>query len=147
VTTKVPVRIGSVYIILLEKIADDWTAISSGKTQHYGVLSQVTNADKYALPYRAQSIRAWGEAEKRLLAAYVGPRTAAEIMDRNNNPETHKQILNAILEAAEPTDIYNTVDRTAPAFSSYTDRTHLTGNSLARISARRSRVYRKRSSK
>jgi DNA-directed RNA polymerase beta subunit len=116
VTTKVPVRIGSVYIILLEKIADDWTAISSGKTQHYGVLSQVTNADKYALPYRAQSIRAWGEAEKRLLAAYVGPRTAAEIMDRNNNPETHKQILNAILEAAEPTDIYNTVDRTAIPF-------------------------------
>jgi hypothetical protein len=37
-------------------------------------------------------------------------------MDRNNNPETHKQILNAILEAAEPTDIYNTVDRTAIPF-------------------------------
>jgi hypothetical protein len=111
VTTKVPVRIGSVYIILLEKIADDWTAVSSGKTQHYGVLSQVTNADKHALPYRAQSIRAWGEAEKRILASYVGPRASAEVMDRNNNPQTHEMVCNAILDADQPTNIHSAVDR------------------------------------
>ncbi len=116
ITTKVPVRIGSVYFILLEKIADDWTAASSGKTQHYGVLSQVTNADKHSLPYRSQPIRAWGEAEFRILAAYVGQRAAAEIIDRNNNPLTHKAVLDAILEADEPTNIYNAVDRSVIPF-------------------------------
>jgi hypothetical protein len=111
VTTKVPVRIGSVYIILLEKTADDWSAVSSGKTQHYGVLAQVGNQDKYAQPYRSQPIRAFGEAEIRIAASYAGQRVTAEIMDRNNNPESHKSIVYSILEAPEPTNIYNAVDR------------------------------------
>ena len=110
-TTKVPVRIGSVYIILLEKTADDWSAVSSGKTQHYGVLAQVGNQDKYTQPYRSQPIRAFGEAEIRIAASYAGQRVTAEIMDRNNNPETHRSIVNAILEADEPTAIFNAVDR------------------------------------
>ncbi|MBB5409357.1 DNA-directed RNA polymerase beta subunit [Paraburkholderia sp. HC6.4b] len=111
VRTKVPVRIGSMYIILLEKIADDGTAVSSGKTQHFGVLSPVTNVDKYALPYRPQSIRAFGEAEMRLIAAYCGPRAVAEIVDRNNSRETHQAILDSILCAENPADIASAVDR------------------------------------
>lgn len=112
VTTKVKVRIGSVYIILLEKTADDWSAVSSGRTQHYGVLAQVGNQDKYTQPYRSQPIRAFGEAEIRIAASYAGQRVTAEIMDRNNNPETHKAIVEAILDAEEPSNIYNAVDRT-----------------------------------
>jgi DNA-directed RNA polymerase beta subunit len=111
VRTKAPVRIGSMYIILLEKIADDGTAVSSGKTQHFGVLSPVTNVDKYALPYRPQSIRAFGEAEMRLIAAYCGPRAVAEIVDRNNSRETHQAILDSILRAGNPSDIACAVDR------------------------------------
>jgi DNA-directed RNA polymerase beta subunit len=109
--TKAPVRIGSMYIILLEKTADDWTAVSSGKTQHFGVLSPVTNVDKYALPWRPQSIRAFGEAEMRLVAAYCGQRAVAEIVDRNNSRETHREILDAILRAQKPSDIECAVDR------------------------------------
>jgi hypothetical protein len=111
VLTKCRVRIGSVYIILLEKTADDWSAVSSGKTQHYGVLAQVGNQDKYTQPYRSQPIRAFGEAEIRITASYAGQRVTAEIMDRNNNPETHRTIVNALLDAEEPTQIYNAVDR------------------------------------
>jgi DNA-directed RNA polymerase beta subunit len=111
VTTKVPVRIGSTYMILLEKTADDWSAVSSGRTQHYGVLAQVGNQDKYSLPHRDQPIRAWGEAEIRNSAAYCGPRMTAEVLDRNNNPETHRAVVNAILESDFPTVIYNAVDR------------------------------------
>jgi hypothetical protein len=112
VTTKVPVRIGSAYMMLLEKTGDDWSAVSSGRTQHYGVLAQVGNQDKHSLPYRSQPIRAFGEAEIRITAAYTGPRLTAEILDRNNNPETHRAVVNAILESDYPTVIYNAVDRT-----------------------------------
>lgn len=109
--TKRPVRIGSVYIIILEKIADDWTAVSSGKLQHFGVLSQVTNADKYSAPTRTQAIRAWGEAEVRIAVSYAGPRITADILDRNNNPFTHKHILEQILRAEKPTALHSVVDR------------------------------------
>lgn len=111
VTTKMPVRIGEMYIILLEKIGDDWTAVSSGKVQHFGVLSQVTNTDKYATPSRNQAIRAWGEAEVRIGVSYVGPLFVADMMDRNNNLSTHRFILQRILNSEKPTDIPHAVDR------------------------------------
>ena len=111
VVTRERVRIASVYIIILEKIADDWTAVSSGKLQHFGVLSQVTNADKYAAPTRTQAIRAWGEAEVRIAVSYAGAKITADILDRNNNPFTHKHILENILRADKPTALQKVVDR------------------------------------
>lgn len=111
VVTKRPVRIGSMYIVLLEKIADDWTAVSSGKLQHFGVLSQVTNTDKYGQPSRQQAIRALGESEVRIYASYAGAKVTADILDRNNNPATHRQILESILSADQPTNIVSAVDR------------------------------------
>lgn len=111
VTTKNPARIGSVYMILLEKIGDDWTAVSSGKTQHFGVLSQVTNADKFATPTRQQAIRAWGEAEVRIAVSYVGPWFVAEMLDRNNNADTHEEILMNLLKSDQPTNVHSLVNR------------------------------------
>lgn len=111
VITKNPVRIGSVYMILLEKIADDWTAVSSGKLQHFGVLSQVTNTDKFSQPTRTQAIRAWGESEVRIGVSYVGPYFVADMLDRNNNPATHREILANLLSAEQPTNVAQLVDR------------------------------------
>jgi DNA-directed RNA polymerase beta subunit len=111
VVTKNPVRIGSMYIIMLEKIGDDWTAVSSGKLQHFGVLSQVTNTDKNSTPSRNQAIRAWGEAEVRIGVSYVGPEFVAEMLDANNNPATHRQIAYTILDSENPTAIPRAVDR------------------------------------
>jgi len=111
ITTKNPVRIGSLYVILLEKTGDDWTAVSSAKLQHYGVLSQVTNADKYSQPSRNQAIRALGEAEVRIYVSYVGPKTTADILDKNANPITHEEGLKTILLSEKPTNITELVDR------------------------------------
>lgn len=111
ITTKSPVRIGSLYVILLEKIGDDWTAVSSAKLQHYGVLSQVTNADKYSQPTRNQAIRALGEAEVRIYVSYVGSKTTADILDRNANPVTHEEALKTLLTSDKPTNITQLVDR------------------------------------
>jgi len=112
VTTRNPGRIGSLYIILLEKTGDDWTACPSGKLQHFGVLSQVTNQDKFSQPSRTQAIRAWGESEVRVGVSYAGPHVMAEILDRNSNPATHRQILHAIFASETPTNIVSVVDRT-----------------------------------
>jgi len=110
-TTKDKVRIGSMYIILLEKIGDDWSAVSSSKLQHFGVLAQLTKQDKFSKPARLQAVRGAGEAEVRIFASYVGEDFVAELMDRNNSPVTHKEMVMQLLKAEKPGNIYRIIDR------------------------------------
>lgn len=111
VTTLNPIRIASMYFILLEKTGDDWASVSSCKLSHFGVLSQITRIDKFSKPSRNQAVRGAGEAEVRIFSSYVGEKFTAEMMDRNNNPKTHKHMVKGIISADEPTDITNLVDR------------------------------------
>lgn len=111
VRTKSNVRIGSVYMMLLEKTGDDWGAVSSAKFQHFGIPSKLTKSDKYTAPARHQPVRGIGETEGRLLASYVGALGTAEIIDRNNSPTTHKFIVESIINAAKPTNIDVSVNR------------------------------------
>lgn len=110
--TKNNVLIGSVYMMLLEKTGDDWTAVSSGKYQIFGVLAKLTNKDKYSQPTRNQTIRAGGEAEIRIITAYTGEFFAAEFLDRNSNMLTHRDACDKILSSITPTNIPNLIDRT-----------------------------------
>lgn len=111
VKTKTKVRIGAMYIMLLEKTADDWSAVASGKVQHFGFLAQIGKSDKYSEPLRQQPIKGAGETEGRLLMAYCGARAMAETMDRNNNPSVHKEMVFNILESKSPSNINTIVDR------------------------------------
>jgi hypothetical protein len=111
VTTKDPVRIGSVYFMLLEKTGDDWAAVASAKLQHFGIISTITRSDKHSSPVRNQPVRAIGESEGRIFASYAGQAAIAEMMDRNNNPQTHKSIVESILTAPVPTNIPKVTDR------------------------------------
>ena len=109
-TTVKPIMISGVYMILLDKV-NDWSSVSSGKFQHFGVLAPLTREDKYAKPARQQAVRGMGEAEVRIAVSYAGEKFLAEMMDRNNNPLTHKAIVEALLDSPEPTKIKNLVDR------------------------------------
>lgn len=111
VTTREKIRIGPMHILMLEKIADSWSAVSTATTQHYGVLATMSNQDKYSKPIRHNPTRAFGEAEIRILLSYAGGRVAAEILDRNNNLAAHKEIVRSILRAEKPTNIDVAVDR------------------------------------
>ncbi len=111
VTTVKPVRIAPLYIVLLEKVGDDWSAVSSGKLQLFGVLGQLTKSDKNSRPYRPQPTRVTGEGEVRLITSNCGEVIAAELMDRNNNPASHKAMVTGILSAPNPSNIDNLVDR------------------------------------
>lgn len=111
VITESPVRIAPLYLLLLEKITDDWSSVSSGKLQHFGVLSPMTKSEKYAYPFRNAPVRAIGETEGRIFAGYCGREGIAEMMDRSNNPITHRHIIRSILAADRPMDIDRAVDR------------------------------------
>lgn len=111
VTTKADIMVGPMYYILLEKIGDDWSSVSSGKWQHFGVLAPLNKNDKYSRPARNQPMRVAGEAEQRNFAAYAGPEAFAEVHDRNNNPTTNRAIVEAILSDSQPSNIQRIVDR------------------------------------
>lgn len=111
VTTEYPVRVAPLYIMLLEKIADDWSSISSGKLQHFGILSPMTRSEKYAYPYRNTPVKTLGETECRIIAGYCGREAVAEMLDRNNSPTTHKHIVWSILKASQPGNIQSAIDR------------------------------------
>lgn len=116
VTTKRPIRIASLYFILLEKTGDDWTAVSSGKVQHFGVLAQVSGIDKYSTPTKHNPTRIMGEAEVRIMEACTDDELVAEQMDRNNNPVTHRHITEMLLSAPKPANIDRIVDRSVIPF-------------------------------
>jgi hypothetical protein len=97
--------------MLLEKIADDWSSVSSGKLQHFGILSPITKAEKFSYPYRNSPVRTIGETEGRIFASYCGREAIAEMMDRSNNPMTQRNVIWNILQSDKPTNIDSVVDR------------------------------------
>ena len=111
VTTKEDIRVGSVYVILLEKTGDDWTAVSSGVLQHFGVLGPIPKSMKYTKPVRLQPVRAIGESEARIYVSYAGPDITADIMDRNNSAVSHGAMVDSILSADKPSNIEKGIDR------------------------------------
>jgi hypothetical protein len=112
------VLIGSCYVILLEKIADDWSAVNSAKTQVHGVIAPLTRGDKFTSPVREQGVRGIGEAEGRNTVNNIGARFTAELMDRNGSPRTHRAICETILTHDTPSNIDSLVDRREIPFGS-----------------------------
>lgn len=110
-TTVNNVRIAPMYIMLLDKIADDWSSVSSGKLQHFGVLSPQIKSEKFSYPYRNSPVRTIGETEARIFAGYCGREAMAEMMDRSNSPASQRNAVWNILNAPEPSNIERVVDR------------------------------------
>lgn len=111
VTTKNNVRIAPVYFMLLEKIADVWSSVSTGRLQALGVLSPISKGEKFSHPYRNSSVRTMGESETRIFAGYCGRDAVADMMDRSNNPVTQRNMVWNILNADEPGNIESVIDR------------------------------------
>lgn len=124
-----PVLIASFYVIELEKIGSDWSAVSSGTLQQHGILTKLTRHDKNSKPGRASATRTLGEDEIRLVAAVATNNTtaqqlvgefgltaadgiaAAELADLANSPAVHMEANRAILSADKPTNIKTLIDR------------------------------------
>lgn len=109
--TKSNVRIAPLYIMLLEKIADDWSSVSSARLQHFGILSPLTKMEKYTTPFRNSPVKTVSEPDGRIHLSYTPKECLVETMDRANNPSTKKNMYWNILEAEHPTNIEEVVDR------------------------------------
>lgn len=111
VTTKMPILIGSMYILLLEKTGGDWSGVSSARTQVHGFPARLTNRDKHSAPGRQHPVRFLGEDEVRLSSATVGAIYVAEVLEMSNNPALHRYVTRRYLESETPTNIDDIVDR------------------------------------
>lgn len=111
ITTKNPILIGEVYFILLDKIANDFSSTSSAKLQHYGLPAKPTRRNKYSGPSRISPTRTAGESEVRLFVNVAGGAATADLLDRSTNPLVHQEIVRGILNADEPSNVDNYVDR------------------------------------
>jgi len=115
--TKKPIRIAKMYVILLEKIANNWSAVSMGRLHHFGVLAPMNRDDKYATSGRWQPVKAYGESEIRVLLYYVGAQYVANVMNNNNDPKTMELIADAIIASATPGRFGCIVDRNQVPFA------------------------------
>lgn len=109
--TESNIRIAPLYLMLLEKIADDGNSVATAKLQHFGILSTMTKSEKFSNPYRNTPVRTIGETEGRIYSGYCGRRAIAEMMDRSNNPLTQRNMVWNILSADKPTNIPEVVNR------------------------------------
>lgn len=110
IRTRNNIRIGSLYIILLEKTGEDWSAVSSPKLQHFGIPAMITNEDKYSTPGREQSSKMPGESESRSWASTMGGRITAEMIAAPNSPQGQRQTAWRLLTDDVPSDIDSIVD-------------------------------------
>lgn len=108
-TTKTSAFIGNMYFILLEKTGEDWSAVASPKTQHFGIAAKLTRADKLSTPGHKQPVRFLGEDEVRLIAAFCGGSVVAELLDQSNSPHKQRHIARTLVSVDVPSAIMNVV--------------------------------------
>ena len=108
--TKRKILVGSLYMVLLEKIGDDWGATSIPKRQHHGIPGKLTDGDKRLLPWRDQAFKVWGESEVRLGLDVLDPNFVAILLSIPNSPAMCMGMARKILTAPKPTDIKMAID-------------------------------------
>lgn len=112
VTTSENVRIAPLYMMELDKIADNYLAVAMGKLSNFGILTGTPQQDRYEVPWRRTPSKNVGETEGRLLASYCGRHMTAEMMDRNSSIPSMFELADTLLFADDPSDIETAVDRT-----------------------------------
>ena len=111
VTTRKAAVVGTIYTVMLEKIARDMSAVASAKLQINGVPSRIANSDRYSSHVRQQPMRIAGETEVRLMLMAIGGMATRDLLEQTNNPESHSIVLENIYLADQPTNIEEVIDR------------------------------------
>lgn len=111
VTTKEDIRIGPLYFMLLDKVANDYSAVASSRVNHFGFPVKGTIIDKYKYPHGLTPTKTLSETETRIITSYSDPEAIAELFDLTLNPVSHKQTVKHILESNVPYDLNFNIDR------------------------------------
>lgn len=117
IVTKDPMAISDIYKLLLEKIGDDRSAVSSVRFQVFGVPATISKHDRYTSPFRWQTNKIHGESEARPFNGITRPSVQPELLDRNNNPKTAEICYRNHLRAKNPSRIDKLIDRSIHPFN------------------------------
>lgn len=109
--SKERIMIAPIYTILLCKTADSFLSVAGAKLNHFGFPIGVGSATRDYLPWRASPTKILSETECRLYNSYVSRKAIAELKNRANNIDVHKDIYRNILNADNPTNIDTVYDR------------------------------------
>ena len=105
------VLIAPVKYILLDKTARDLSGVASAYSQVHGLPAAPDSIARTKHPFKASTVKFFGEQESGISTAICGNEFIAEAMDRNSNPKSHGLIVEAILDAVQPTNIERLIDR------------------------------------
>jgi protein associated with RNAse G/E len=104
-TTVAPIRIGVLHLMVLEKTADTYMAVSSAHLNNFGFPAKVSPGDKHKTSHAITPAKTLGETELRLELAYMGKEAVADLVDSVANPYTHKLIVKSIFTSENPMQI------------------------------------------
>ena len=110
-TTLDDVRIGKMYIIALDRIANDYAAVSSAKVNSFNFPIKGGQADRYKYPHSLTPTTTLSETEVRILTSFAEPALVAELVDLALNPVSHKLLVKNILEKKEAYSTEYDIDR------------------------------------
>lgn len=99
------VRIGMLYMMVLEKIADTYMAVSSAHLNNFGFPAKVSPSDKNKTSHALTPAKTLAETEFRLAIAYMPPEAVADLVDSVANPYTHKLIVKSLFGNDNPMKI------------------------------------------
>lgn len=105
------IRVGQLYFMLLEKIGNSYSAVSSSKVNNFGFPIKGTNYDKFKYPHSLTPTKTMGETEVRIETALASPEMVADMFDINLNPISHKFLIKNILESDKAFDPNFNIDR------------------------------------
>lgn len=111
VTTDENVRIGQLYFLVLEKIANTYSGVSSAKVNNFGFPVKGTNLDKFRYPHSLTPTKTLSETEMRIITSFADPDMAAELIDLALNPASHKMLIKHTLESDKAFDTNFDIDR------------------------------------
>lgn len=111
VTTSEDIRVGQLYFMFLEKIANNYSGVSSSKVNNFGFPVKGTNLDKFKYPHSLTPTKTLGETEKRILQSFAPPEVIADLTDITLNPISHKLLIKGILESQTGFDPNFNIDR------------------------------------
>lgn len=104
--------IGEIYIMRLQQTGREFSAVAAAKFQAFGTIATPHAKDKVMSPCSEKPIKFAGNSETRYLGAYTGDDALfAEIHDLANNPMVQYEIIENIINAPEPTNIDEVIDR------------------------------------
>ena len=111
VTTDEDIRVGQLYFMVLEKIANNYSGVSSSKVNNFGFPVKGTNLDKFKYPHSLTPTKTLGETEERILESFAPPEVIADMIDITLNPISHKLLIKGILESPTGFDPNFNIDR------------------------------------